>query len=194
MWYAAPTTGSRPPQPRATSSRESEARTSSIRSTRACATRCSTKWGKRWFGRISPAGSRSISDVAFAFGVPRRLRQISRGDMAQSEQVGIIGKGIVIKGNLTGGGDLVIEGRVEGQIALKNHLTIESTGNVQADIQADELTINGEASGNIDASSKVAINASAKVAGDIKAPRVVIEDGAVFNGSIEMEVKLPEDV
>ena len=110
--------------------------------------------------------------------------------MAQSEQVGIIGKGIVIKGNLTGAGDLIIEGKVEGQIALKNHLTIESTGNVQA----DELTINGEASGNIDASSKVAISSSAKVAGDIKAPRVVIEDGAVFNGSIEMEVKLPEDV
>ncbi len=114
--------------------------------------------------------------------------------MAQSEQIGIIGKGIVIKGNLTGGGDLVIEGKVEGQIALKNHLTIESTGRVQADIEAEELTINGEASGNIDASSKVAISASAKVAGDIKAPRVVIEDGAVFNGSIEMEVKLPDDL
>ena len=40
----------------------------------------------------------------------------------------------------------------------------------------------------------MAISASAKVAGDIKAPRVVIEDGAVFNGSIEMDVKLPEDI
>jgi len=114
--------------------------------------------------------------------------------MAQADQVGVIGKGIVIRGNLTGGGNLVIEGRVEGQIDLKNHLTIENTGRVQADIRADELTINGEASGNIDASSRVAISASAKVAGDIKAPRVVIEDGAVFNGSIEMDVKLPEDI
>lgn len=114
--------------------------------------------------------------------------------MAQGDQTGIIGKGIVIKGNLTGGGDLVIEGRVEGQISLKNHLTIEGTGRVQADIRAEELTINGEASGNIDASTKVAISASAKVAGDIKAPRVVIEDGAVFNGSIEMDVKLPDDI
>ena len=114
--------------------------------------------------------------------------------MAQADQVGVIGKGIGIRGNLTGGGNLVIEGRVEGQIALKNHLTIENTGRVQADIRADELTINGEASGNIDASSRVAISASAKVAGDIKAPRVVIEDGAVFNGSIEMDVKLPEDI
>jgi cytoskeletal protein CcmA (bactofilin family) len=112
----------------------------------------------------------------------------------QGEQINIIGKGIVIRGSLTGGGDLVIEGRVEGQIALKNHLTIEGTGRVEADIRAEELTINGLASGNIDASSKVAINSSAKVAGDVKAPRVVIEDGAVFNGSIEMEVKLPEDI
>jgi cytoskeletal protein CcmA (bactofilin family) len=113
--------------------------------------------------------------------------------MAQ-EQAGIIGRGITIKGNLSGSADLVIEGRIEGQIALKNHLIIESSGTVQADIRADELTINGQASGNIDASSRVAINSSAKVAGDIKAPRVVIEDGAVFNGSIEMDVKLPDDV
>jgi cytoskeletal protein CcmA (bactofilin family) len=111
-----------------------------------------------------------------------------------NEQINIIGKGITIRGSLSGGGDLVIEGRVEGQIALKNLLTIESTGIVQADIRAEELTINGEASGNIDASSKVAINTNAKVQGDVKAPRVVIEDGAVFNGSIEMDVKLPDDI
>ncbi len=47
--------------------------------------------------------------------------------MAQNDQINIIGKGITIRGSLTGGGDLVIEGRVEGQIALKNHLTIEGT-------------------------------------------------------------------
>jgi cytoskeletal protein CcmA (bactofilin family) len=114
--------------------------------------------------------------------------------MAQGEQTGIIGKGIVIRGNLTGGGDLIIEGLVEGQVALKNHLTIERTGRVQAEIRADQLTINGEASGNIDAGSRVSINSSAKVAGDIKAPRVVIEDGAVFNGTIQMDVKLPDDI
>lgn len=114
--------------------------------------------------------------------------------MAQNEQINIIGRGITIRGSLSGAGDVVVEGSVEGQIALKDHLTIEGTGRVEADIRAEELTINGEASGNIDASTKVAINASAKVAGDIKAPRVVIEDGAVFNGSIEMEVKLPEDI
>ena len=59
--------------------------------------------------------------------------------MANTDQINIIGKGITIRGSLTGGGGLVIEGRVEGQIALKNHLTIESSGVVEADIRADEL-------------------------------------------------------
>ena len=58
----------------------------------------------------------------------------------------------------------------------------------------NRLTINGEANGNIDAGELVAISASAVVTGDVKAPKVIIEDGAHFNGSIEMDVKLPEDV
>lgn len=114
--------------------------------------------------------------------------------MTSNESINIIGRGIVIRGSLSGGGDVVVEGRVEGQIQLKNHLTIESTGKVEADVRAEELTINGECSGNLDAASRVAINAAARVDGDIKAPRVVIEDGAIFNGTIEMDVKLPDDI
>jgi cytoskeletal protein CcmA (bactofilin family) len=114
--------------------------------------------------------------------------------MATNDNVNIIGRGITIRGSLTGAGDLVVEGRVEGQVNLKNHLTIEMSGVVEADIRADELTINGSASGNIDAGTKCSINQSARVNGDIKAARVVIEDGAVFNGSIEMDVKLPDDI
>ena len=108
--------------------------------------------------------------------------------------VGIIGKGIIIKGQLSGGADLTIEGRVEGHITLKNHLTIEQTGRVQAEVKVENLTINGEMIGNVSANERVSISASAKVKGDVKAPRVVIEDGARFNGSIDMEVKLPDDL
>jgi cytoskeletal protein CcmA (bactofilin family) len=110
------------------------------------------------------------------------------------EPPGVIGKGISIKGNLSGEGDLIIEGTVEGQISLKNHLTIEETGVVRADIEAERLTIKGEMNGNISASDRVAVLANAKVVGDIKAPVVVIEDGAGFRGSIDMEVPLPEDL
>lgn len=108
--------------------------------------------------------------------------------------MGVIGKGIIIRGTLSGGADLTIEGQVEGHISLKNHLVIERTGRVQAEVKVENLTINGEMSGNISANERVSISASAKVKGDIQAPRVVIEDGARFNGSIEMDVKLPDGI
>jgi cytoskeletal protein CcmA (bactofilin family) len=114
--------------------------------------------------------------------------------MSTADHTNIIGKGITIRGSLSGGGDVIIEGRVEGQVSLKNHLIIEDSGVVDADIQVDVLTVSGTASGTIGATTKVSINQSAHVTGDIKAARVVIEDGAVFNGTIDMNVKLPEDI
>ncbi len=111
-----------------------------------------------------------------------------------AEPPGVIGKGISIRGNLSGGGDLIIEGTVEGQISLKNHLTIEETGVVRADIEAERLTIKGEASGNITASERVAILANAKVMGDINSPVVIVEDGAGFKGNIDMDVQLPDGI
>ncbi len=107
---------------------------------------------------------------------------------------GIIGRGIQIRGTLSGAGDLVIEGRVEGKVDLKDHLTIEQSGVVVADIESDELTVLGQLSGNVESATRTAIKASSVVVGDIHAPKVVIEDGARFRGNIEMDVKLPPGI
>ncbi len=111
-----------------------------------------------------------------------------------ADATGVIGRGIEIKGTLSGAGDLVVEGRVEGQISLKNTLTIEESGEVKADVEVESVVINGKMSGNVEATDKVQVSNSARMVGDIKAPRVVIEDGARFKGSIEMDVKLPDGV
>jgi cytoskeletal protein CcmA (bactofilin family) len=111
-----------------------------------------------------------------------------------AETSGMIGRGTVVKGNLSGAGDVIVQGRVEGTVALKDQLTIEDEGKVFADVEVENLAIHGEMSGDIQAGDRVVIASTAKVVGDIKAPRVVIEDGARFKGSIEMDVKLPEDI
>lgn len=110
------------------------------------------------------------------------------------EEPGTIGRGITIRGNLAGSEPLVIEGVVEGTIALDNHLTVEPTGKLLADLEVETLTVNGEVQGNITAQQMVSVRAGARVVGNIQAPRVVIDDGAVFNGSIEMHFDLPEGV
>ena len=105
-----------------------------------------------------------------------------------------IGEGITIKGNLTGAEELVIEGAVEGHIALKNVLTIQETGRITADIVAESLLVHGQVKGNIEARDVISLSSQANVVADIKAPRVVIEDGARFKGRIEMDVELPKDL
>jgi cytoskeletal protein CcmA (bactofilin family) len=108
---------------------------------------------------------------------------------------GLIGKAIRIKGELHGEEDLVIEGKVEGTIALKkNHLILERSAVITAHVEVQNITIKGSMNGNTQASNKVEITADAKVVGDIKAPRVVMEEGARFRGAVDMEVKLPPGV
>ncbi len=107
---------------------------------------------------------------------------------------GIIGRGTVIKTSLLGSGDVVVQGRFEGAVSLKDQLSIEPEGKVFADVEAENLEVHGEMSGDINASDKVLVAATAKVVGDIKALRVAIQDGARFKGSSERDVKLPEDI
>ena len=100
----------------------------------------------------------------------------------------VIGKSIVVKGELRGSEDLTIEGQVEGKIALKQHvLTIGTHGRIRAQVLAKAVVVLGEVIGNIEAAEKVAIRDQGTVEGDIKAPRVAIAEGARFRGGIDMQ-------
>jgi cytoskeletal protein CcmA (bactofilin family) len=101
-----------------------------------------------------------------------------------------IGPSIFIKGDLSGDEDLVIEGRVEGKIDLKQHnVTIGKNGRVRADVFGNTVIIEGEVDGNLFAQQQAVLRQSGAVRGNITAPRVMLEDGSRFRGSIDMEEK-----
>jgi cytoskeletal protein CcmA (bactofilin family) len=107
-----------------------------------------------------------------------------------SGQQATIGRSISIKGDVTGDEDLVIEGRIEGKVDLKQHnITIGPEGRVKADVVGRTVTIEGSVEGDVRGQEQVALRSSSKVTGDIVAPRVVLEDGATFLGSIDMTGK-----
>lgn len=99
-----------------------------------------------------------------------------------------IGPSIFIKGDLSGEEDLVIEGRVEGKVDLKqNNVTVGKNGRVKADIFGRVVTIEGEVDGNVFAREQAILRQSGAIRGNITAPRVILEDGSRFKGSIDME-------
>ena len=112
----------------------------------------------------------------------------SRPGRSSANQNVLVGKSVVVKGELHGDEDVTIEGQVEGTITLKQHvLTIGRHGRIQADVLAKSVVVMGEVMGNIEAIEKVSISAEGRVDGDIRAPRVSIAEGAKFRGGIDMQ-------
>lgn len=100
----------------------------------------------------------------------------------------LIGSKIRIKGELYGEEDILIQGRVEGTIEVKeNNLTVGADGHVSADSQAKEIIVEGEVRGDLTGEEKVVIKSTSNVNGNIVAPRVSLEEGAKFKGMIDME-------
>lgn len=100
----------------------------------------------------------------------------------------LIGARIRIKGELYGEEDILIQGRVEGTIHVKeNSLTVGKEGTVAADSTAKQITVEGEVKGDLTGEEVVAIRNTANVTGNIISPRVSLEDGAKFKGMIDMD-------
>lgn len=114
--------------------------------------------------------------------IPAAAEPQRRGERAT------IGPSIFIKGDLTGDEDLVIEGRVEGKVDLKqNNVTVGRNGRVKADVYGQTVIVEGEVDGNVFAGEQAILRQAGAIRGNITAPRVVLEDGSRFKGSIDME-------
>ncbi|MFH1574927.1 MAG: polymer-forming cytoskeletal protein [Acidobacteriota bacterium] len=102
----------------------------------------------------------------------------------------MIGPSIEIKGDMVGGEDLHIEGRVEGKIDLRrNNVSIGKNGRVQADVYGRVISVEGEVQGNLHGDEQIILKQSSTVRGNLTAPRVSLEDGSNFKGSIDMTPK-----
>ncbi len=99
-----------------------------------------------------------------------------------------IGKGLFIKGEITGSESLYIDGKIEGTINLPgNRLTVGRNGHVNAAINAREIVVLGKVKGNVSATDRVDIRAEGALTGDVSAARISIEDGAFFKGGIDIK-------
>src|SRR4029077_20172627 len=88
----------------------------------------------------------------------------------------------------TGSEDLLIDGSVEGLVQLdERKLTVGASAKVTADIIAREVVVYGTVKGNLRAKDRIEIKKDGSVNGDLTTARIMIEDGAYFKGSIEID-------
>src|SRR5512145_688051 len=101
----------------------------------------------------------------------------------------VIGSHTTLKGEITGDEDILVEGRVEGEIRISKDLRIGPGGAVKASVQAAAVVISGELTGDCTANVRVEIQATGRLFGNIRAPRVVIAEGATFRGMSDMSTR-----
>ena len=122
----------------------------------------------------APAGMASPSE---------RPVPVSRSTSSAST---VLGKDAVVKGELTSDADMLIEGRVEGQINGAKEVIIGESGDVEAQVRAQVVTVRGKVKGDCQASKKVEITATGTVFGNISARAIVVAEGATFRGASKM--------
>ena len=87
----------------------------------------------------------------------------------------VLGKSVIVKGQIFSREDLTIDGEVEGTVELQEHrLTIGPNGKVRASVKARELVVLGTIHGDVETSDKIDIRKEARLVGDIKTARIVI--------------------
>lgn len=109
------------------------------------------------------------------------------------EVIAFVGRGVEFKGVITYNGTVRIDGKLDGEIHTEGILVVGEDAVITAQVTAGTVISRGKITGDITAAGKVRLQAPAVLNGSVKAPLLSIEEGVLFNGSLEMaRVEHPE--
>lgn len=94
----------------------------------------------------------------------------------------VLSSDVEIKGSVKFTNDLIVDGKIEGEIASDGNLTIGENARIKAEVKTATVVVYGKVHGNLTATDHIELKASAEVVGDIKAKTLTIEAGAIFVG------------
>jgi cytoskeletal protein CcmA (bactofilin family) len=119
------------------------------------------------------ASSAPAYGQAAAAQVPSRPAAVTRN---------VLSSDVEIKGTVKFNNDLVVDGKIEGEITSDGNLTVGENARLRAEIKTGTVVVYGKVHGNITAAERVELKASGEVVGDIKTKTLSIEAGAIFVG------------
>lgn len=97
-----------------------------------------------------------------------------------------IARGSRVEGVVTGNSELVVDGNLDGEIALDSKVVVGADGVIRGEVNAISVEVAGRVIGNVRGSERVEVLASGTLEGDVVSPRIIISEGAFFKGKVEM--------
>ena len=106
--------------------------------------------------------------------------------MAEHTGKDILSSDVEIKGSIKFQKELLIDGKVEGEIHSEGVLTIGEHADIRGEIKTKSIVVFGKVQGNITVNERCELKAKCTLQGDLKAARLIIEEGATFIGKSEV--------
>lgn len=106
----------------------------------------------------------------------RRMRDRSNGPAT------LISEGCKITGTITGNGDYMINGEVDGDCDLGGSVTLATNGYWKGTIKAAAIIVAGTVEGNVEARGNVEISETARINGTVSGESIAVAVGAIVEG------------
>src|SRR6266571_646602 len=98
----------------------------------------------------------------------------------------VLSSDVEIKGSIKFQKELLIDGKVEGEINSDGVLTIGENADIRGEVKTKSITVYGKVHGNITVAERCELKSKCVLQGDLKAARLTIEEGATFIGKSEV--------
>lgn len=115
----------------------------------------------------------------------------AKDNKSEEPSVTVLGPRDSLTGTLVVESDLIVHGKVDGQIVSGGTVTVEASGMVQASIEAENLTVRGEVRGDVVVKDRLRLTGNGSQEGSATLARLVVEEGGSINGSISMTTPTP---
>jgi len=98
----------------------------------------------------------------------------------------VVGSNVKLTGTLKDVNDIIVHGKVEGEIESQKLVVVSENASVKGPITADQITISGNVNGSVTAHTKFELLPGGNVTGSITTKDLIIQSGALFNGKCIM--------
>lgn len=121
------------------------------------------------------------------FGKNKNEKSVEKPKAAVSKnETSYFGRNLKIKGRVSGNGDIIILGRLEGEFDLRGRVKVAQSAKINGEVKADVISVNGSVQGSLAAKERIHLDQTARIEGQIITPRLSISEGASFDGEIKM--------
>ena len=103
-----------------------------------------------------------------------------------TKELNLIGPGTTVEGKIRSQGNLRVDGKVTGEVAVSENLAVGIGGEIEGNVAGKNVTVAGKVKGSITATEKLLFEGKSVVRGDIRAAKLVIDEGSTFDGRVAM--------